>query len=68
MGAEGFGAAHDAVDAGDLRGGEGDEERCGAEDVAEAEDESADEKVDTQPTVEEVLASHPSRQEDDDEE
>lgn len=34
----------------------------------EDEDESADEKVDTQPTVEEVLASHPSRQEDDDEE
>lgn len=34
----------------------------------EDEAESADDKVDTQPTVEEVLASHPSRQEDDDEE
>lgn len=34
----------------------------------EREDEaaSADEKVDTQPTVEEVLAPHPSRQEDED--
>lgn len=30
----------------------------------EDEAESADEKVDTQPTVEEVLASHPSRQPD----